>query len=57
MHFELPGFTAEDEFFHIAPGGTRTIALRRARAGTMAAPRGSVHALNTWAAVPLKVVP
>jgi len=57
IHFDVPGFTAEDEFFHLAPGSTRSIALRPDRTASAAAPRGSVHALNAWGHVGLKVAP
>jgi beta-mannosidase len=57
IHFDVPSFTAEDEFFHLAPGSTRSITLRPDHTGSAAAPRGSVHALNAWGHVGLKVVP
>lgn len=56
IHFEVPGYAAEDEFFHLAPGTGRIVALRPV-GDVAAAPRGSVHALNAWGPVPLKVAP
>jgi beta-mannosidase len=38
------GFVASDDFFHIEPGGSRTVTLRPIRAGARL--RGSVRALN-----------
>ncbi len=40
---EAPGFAPHDDYFHLAPGQTRTIALRRVAAGAL---RGHVYALN-----------
>jgi beta-mannosidase len=44
VHFEFPCVTADDEYFHLPPGGEAKIVLR----GTDAAPgAGWVHALNS----------
>jgi beta-mannosidase len=44
LAFEVEGFAADDEFFHLAPGAERTVLFRRE--GT-AAFRGYVHPLNS----------
>jgi len=41
---EAPGFVADDNYFHVAPGGQREIRLRRV--GATGDPRGHVQALN-----------
>ena len=46
----VPGWDADGGYFHIAPGGTRTVRLRASAAGTVA--RGFVHALG---ATPVRV--
>lgn len=47
VHFEAPGFVAEDAYFHLEPGGERTVRLVRDPHATRSAPfRGSVVALN-----------
>lgn len=44
VHFEVPGFAADDEHFHLAPGDEAQIMLR----GTGMLPSGGlVHALNS----------
>jgi len=55
VYFDLPGFTAEDEYFHLAPGGERTLRLVPTRSGMASALRGSVFALNSWTPAPLRV--
>jgi len=52
LHFDVPGWQAEDEHFHLAPGASRQVRLRRTRAGAGFA--GQVLALNTSAAVPVE---
>jgi beta-mannosidase len=44
---EADGFIAEDAYFHLAPGGTKTILLRRLPNDPAKPLRGRVHALNT----------
>ena len=44
VHVDLPGFEPADNWFHLAPGVERRIALKRI--GDAAEPRGSVVALN-----------
>ena len=62
LRIEAAGFTPDDDYFHLAPGGTRTIRLRPARdTGAPAddaatpGPRGSVRALNSTAAARIEV--
>jgi beta-mannosidase len=43
VRIELAGFTPEDNHFHLAPRGARTIRLHGAATGSR---RGTVHALN-----------
>ena len=43
---EVDGFTADDAYFHLAPGGERTISLRRSAHEPEKPFRGRVHALN-----------
>ncbi|HUJ59716.1 MAG TPA: glycoside hydrolase family 2 protein [Kofleriaceae bacterium] len=51
---DAPGFAADDDCFHLAPGGSRTIALRRA--GATGPLRGRVAATNGEAAVRFEAV-
>jgi beta-mannosidase len=44
---DVPGFVADDNYFHVAPGGSRQVRLRRA--GATGDPRGQVQALNARA--------
>ena len=51
---DCEGFIADDDYFHLPPGGERTIRLRRT---TAAGPlRGTVHALNAEAATRILVL-
>jgi beta-mannosidase len=43
VHFDLPGFSAQDEHFHLAPGGEVRVLLHGAGSQP---PHGHVHALN-----------
>jgi beta-mannosidase len=60
---DAAGFVAGDDYFHLAPGATRTIVLRPARtpdaqAGSTAgasAPSGSVRALNSTTAARIEI--
>ena len=49
LHFEVPGFVAQDEYFHLAPGAERVVRLLPGTAG--AAFAGHVGALNSHALV------
>jgi beta-mannosidase len=55
VHFELDGFVAEDEFFHLAPGSARQVRLTPLRSGAPPRLRGSVHALNAWSGASVSV--
>jgi beta-mannosidase len=62
VRIEAAGFMPDDDYFHLAPGGTRTIRLRPARDSGASAngaaapgPRGSVRALNSTAAARIEV--
>ena len=46
------GFGADDSWFHLPPGGSRTVGLR---SGGPATPRGTVQALNALSRAPIKV--
>jgi beta-mannosidase len=54
VYFDIPGFEALDEYFHLVPGEDRRIVLRRI-AGHAGLPSGTVHALNSSAACRLGV--
>ncbi len=53
----VEGFTAEDDFFHIAPGGLRVVRLRPDPARAGKTPRGHVQPLNAAAAAKITLVP
>jgi beta-mannosidase len=55
VHLDVPGWQADDNHFHLAPGATRQVRLRRT--APAAALDGEVHALNAAAAVPLEARP
>ena len=46
VQVDVPGFVADDSWFHLPPGGTRTTVLRP-WSGAPEAPRGWVRALNS----------
>jgi beta-mannosidase len=46
VHVEVEGCVADDDYFHLAPGASRTITLRPVESSRGAAPRGALHALN-----------
>jgi beta-mannosidase len=50
---EAAGFEADDDYFHLAPGATRTIVLRPVQPASV--PRGCVRALNSSAAAPIAI--
>ena len=54
VSIEAAGFEAGDDYFHLAPGATRTIVLRPGR-NPVSAPRGSVRALNSTAAARIEI--
>jgi beta-mannosidase len=53
VHVDVEGWEPEDNHFHLAPGSTRTLALRRVKPG--AALDGVVHALNLGSALPVEL--
>ncbi len=60
VHVDMPGFIADDQYFHMAPNSTRTLTLRaRAPSGAAAMqtaappPHATLYALN--AAAPCRV--
>ena len=55
VYFDAPGFIAQDEYFHLAPGGTRSVTLIPAQPGAKPTLRGSAFALNAWTGAPLRV--
>lgn len=52
---DTPGFIAQDEFFHLEPGGARTLRLTPMTPQPVPALRGSVCALNAWVGAAVKV--
>jgi len=54
VHFDAPGFVADDEFFHLAPGAEQRVRLTPESPGSpVPSTLGSVLALNSWAVVPI----
>jgi beta-mannosidase len=51
VHFDIPGFEAVDEFFHMAPGSHARVVLRARQPAPL---QGSVQALNATAAVAIR---
>lgn len=51
VHFQLPGYVADDEYFHLAPGARRSVMLRSTEPRTLA---GEVCAINARTLVPLR---
>ena len=51
VHFDIPGFEAEDEHFHLAPGGQARVVLHRCGGGDPL--HGSVRAVNSVRGVPV----
>jgi len=52
---EAEGFQSDDQYFDIAPGGTRTMTLRKATATADAPLVGRLRALNSTLSPPIKV--
>jgi len=46
VHVDVEGFLADDDYFHLSPGASRTTTLRPVEASRGSAPRGTLHALN-----------
>lgn len=53
LHFDVPGFIARDEYFHLAPGAERVVRLLPETAGSTFT--GHVGALNSHALVSIAV--
>ncbi|HZY19057.1 MAG TPA: glycoside hydrolase family 2 protein [Ramlibacter sp.] len=51
VHLDVPGWLPDDDHFHLAPGESRELRLRRSKPG--AALAGSLHALNLSTGVPV----
>ena len=51
VHLELPGWSADDDHFHLAPGERRCLRVHRTGPGELA---GTLHALNTSTAPPVE---
>jgi beta-mannosidase len=47
VHVEMPGFIADDQYFHMAPNSRRTLTVKRRPAARVF--EGTVHALNSTA--------
>jgi beta-mannosidase len=54
VHFDIPGYTADDEYFHLMPGGQARVVLRGAGGR---APAGWVHASNSISSAAVDVEP
>jgi beta-mannosidase len=52
---ESDGFTADDAYFHLAPGGEKTVSLLRNPHEPERALRGRVHALNAHTAAKIEI--
>jgi beta-mannosidase len=50
---DVPGFAPDDSWFHLAPGGERTVTLRPFVEGKP--PRGRVRALNGLYSSPIVI--
>jgi beta-mannosidase len=46
VHVDMPGFVADDQYFHMAPNSTRALTLRARSPSLAQRPHGVVHALN-----------
>ncbi len=53
VHVDVPGFVADDQYFHMTPNSTRTLTLQPRKTAVAKVPEGSVHALN--AAFPCRI--
>jgi beta-mannosidase len=54
VHVEMPGYVADDQYFHMAPKSTRMLEIRPRRSAGVTPPQAMVYALN--AASPCRVV-
>ncbi|HEY1229488.1 MAG TPA: glycoside hydrolase family 2 protein, partial [Ramlibacter sp.] len=55
VHLDVPGWTPDDNHFHLAPGSTQQVRLQRARDGAPLA--GSLQALNLSGSLPIETTP
>ncbi|WP_427913285.1 glycoside hydrolase family 2 protein [Ramlibacter sp. MMS24-I3-19] len=55
VHLDVPGWTTDDNHFHLAPGSTHHVRLQRARDGAPLA--GSLQALNLSGSLPIEITP
>ncbi|MFZ5892908.1 MAG: glycosyl hydrolase 2 galactose-binding domain-containing protein [Myxococcota bacterium] len=53
LSLDVPGVTADDDFFHLAPGAEKTLRLHRDNPSS--ALRGSISALNGLVPLPIKL--
>jgi beta-mannosidase len=56
IEISMPGFAAQNEYFHLAPDTTRRVLLTPVRLGAEVMPRGEIRALNTRSASRIEVV-
>jgi beta-mannosidase len=52
---EADGFVADDAYFHLAPGGEKTLSLRRSANDPLKPLRGRVHALNAYTPAKIEI--
>jgi hypothetical protein len=52
VQFDIPGFEAVDEFFHMAPGSQARVVLRARKPAEL---HGTVRALNAAAAATIQL--
>ncbi|MEP6883767.1 MAG: glycoside hydrolase family 2 protein [Gammaproteobacteria bacterium] len=57
VHLDIPGFVADDQYFHMAPRSARTLRVRPRVRDAASALAGSVHALNSPSIARIAVVP
>ncbi|MEP7101151.1 MAG: glycoside hydrolase family 2 protein [Burkholderiales bacterium] len=55
LHFDLPGFVADDEYFHLAPGAERCVRFTPIAGNAPTLLAGTVRALNTRDAVSVRI--
>jgi predicted ABC-type sugar transport system permease subunit len=52
VHFDIPGYTADDEYFHVMPREEARVVLR-GLGGRL--PAGRVHAANSFSSAAVEV--
>jgi beta-mannosidase len=55
VHVDMPGFIAQDQYFHMAPNSTRNVVVRPRVRSAPPRPHGTVHALNAAASCRIEV--